>query len=232
MTDRREIERDRLRAKRANPAYRAREKNAQGARQACPVWPLERLAALERANMSLPDLVLVPPARSPHPEIIEAFEIRSWARAYLASVGAMDFHEAVDSLQELAVGNGLVERLGQDGVQDLMASQFEAVRSTFCGEPAADGDHDEACAVDRTEGSPMAEYRLVAHDGVASAAEMQREYDRATRRERLDHGLASSTLEAFRHVRAENDLERIRSWLARRAPDERAQLRSAMVVAR
>jgi hypothetical protein len=183
----------------------------------------------------LPDLVVVPPARSPHPDIVEAFEIRSWARAYLAVVGLMDFHEAVDSLQELAVGNGLVDRLGQDGVQDLMASQFEAVRSTFCGQPAAE---EEACADDlppaiQIESKPMADsYRLVARDGVASAAELQRDYERATRRERADHGLAPSTLDAFKYLLAQNDLERIRSWLARRAPDECAQLRRAMVVAR
>ena len=179
---------------------------------------------------ALPDLVLVPPERSQHPDIVEAFQIRSWARAYLAVVGLMDFHEAVDSLQELAEGNGLVERLGQDGVQTIMASQFEAVRSVYAGQPPATGPDDLPTTAE-TEGPTMAEshHRIVARDGVASAAELQRDYERATRRERVDHGLAPSTPAALKYVLAQNDVEKIRSWLARRAPEEHAELKHAMV---
>jgi hypothetical protein len=59
--------------------------------------------------------------------LIEAFDIRCWARAYLVTAGKMDFHEAVDSLQEAAVDNGLVEQIGQDQVQAIMAAAFDGV---------------------------------------------------------------------------------------------------------
>jgi hypothetical protein len=73
---------------------------------------------IEAARQRLPDISL-----------IEAFEIRSWARAYLVTAGKMAFHEAVDALQEAAIDNGLVEQIGQDQVQAIMASAFESIAS-------------------------------------------------------------------------------------------------------
>jgi hypothetical protein len=173
----------------------------------------------------LPDLVLVPPERSPHPDVVEAFEIRCWARAYLAEVGLMDFHEATDSLQELAESNGLVDRINQDEVQSRMAAAFEAVRGIswdFRGdnhdhvEPAFEADADQS-------------YRTVARDGVSTAAEMQRDQELASRHQRIDGGPAASTVAALEYLIAQNDPARLCAWLAKRPGEERRALKCLVV---
>ncbi len=54
--------------------------------------------------------------------------LRAWARARLWQAGELDLHEAVDTLQAAAVRDGLVAKLGQDRVQEIMAAAFAAVR--------------------------------------------------------------------------------------------------------
>ena len=53
---------------------------------------------------------------------------RAEARAYLWSIGDLDLHEAVDVLQADAERDGLVERIGQDGVQEIIAAAFQSFR--------------------------------------------------------------------------------------------------------
>jgi hypothetical protein len=79
---------------------------------------------LEARDRALEKARAVAPAGARRPTLIEAFEIRAWARAYLVSAGKMSLHEAVDSLQEAAVDNGLVAELGQDRVQGMLADAF------------------------------------------------------------------------------------------------------------
>jgi hypothetical protein len=55
---------------------------------------------------------------------VDAFTIRAEARAALVAAGEMSLHEAVDGLQEAAVGGELVEQIGQDEVQAIMAAAF------------------------------------------------------------------------------------------------------------
>jgi hypothetical protein len=60
---------------------------------------------------------------------LDCFRLRIWARAYLYANGELDLHDAVDQLQETAEASGLVVELGQDRVQQLLASAFsEALR--------------------------------------------------------------------------------------------------------
>jgi hypothetical protein len=59
---------------------------------------------------------------------LEVFELRCWARAYLWSVSQFDLVEAVDELQAAAIRDGLVDELGQDRVQQLLAAAFHQVR--------------------------------------------------------------------------------------------------------
>lgn len=66
--------------------------------------------------------------------------------------------------------------------------------------------------------------RLVAVDGVASAAELQADYEDALRRERAQHGPAASTIAAFNWLIAQNEPRRLKDWLDRHDPDEVAQL--------
>jgi hypothetical protein len=55
----------------------------------------------------------------------EVFEARCWARAWLFGAGEFSLHDAVDPLQEAAVATtGLVELIGQDRVQQILADHF------------------------------------------------------------------------------------------------------------
>jgi hypothetical protein len=68
----------------------------------------------------------------------EVFRACCEARAYLYSIGEYDLHDAVDGLQEHAERHGLIEEIGQDAVQWIMASAFRNARDLVC-EPAARG---------------------------------------------------------------------------------------------
>jgi len=67
-----------------------------------------------------------------HPPIAvdlpEAFKLRCEARALLWAACEIDLHEAVDVLQADAERDGLVELIGQDAVQAIMASAFQSFR--------------------------------------------------------------------------------------------------------
>ncbi len=56
---------------------------------------------------------------------LDGFGLRCWARARLVEHGMMFLQEAVDGLQDVAVSSGLVDLLGQDAVQSIMAKAFE-----------------------------------------------------------------------------------------------------------
>jgi hypothetical protein len=62
------------------------------------------------------------------PSTVEIFTARAEARALLWQAGEFDLHHAVDELQAAAERDGLVEQLGQDGVQQIMAKAFTVVR--------------------------------------------------------------------------------------------------------
>lgn len=58
------------------------------------------------------------------PSAQDVFELRCWARARLWREGEFDLPTAVDELQQAAVDSGLVETIGQDAVQAIMAAEF------------------------------------------------------------------------------------------------------------
>jgi hypothetical protein len=66
----------------------------------------------------------------PSPPITNAkiFKERCEARATLFAIGEYDLHEAVDVLQAAAEASGLVDEIGQNAVQALMAEAFGRVR--------------------------------------------------------------------------------------------------------
>jgi hypothetical protein len=68
----------------------------------------------------------------PHVRVdpLDCFRLRAWARAYLWEIGEYDLHEAVDALQEAAERDGLLEQIGQDAVQAIMAAAFSPYRET------------------------------------------------------------------------------------------------------
>jgi hypothetical protein len=54
----------------------------------------------------------------------DAFRARAETRAMLWHAGEYTLHEAVDGLQAGAEASGLVEHIGQDQVQEVMAVAF------------------------------------------------------------------------------------------------------------
>jgi hypothetical protein len=52
------------------------------------------------------------------------FALRCWARAALVQAGEIDLPEAVDVLQRDAERDGLVDQLGADCIQGIMAGAF------------------------------------------------------------------------------------------------------------
>lgn len=63
-----------------------------------------------------------------NPKNKEIFRERCEARALLWCSGYLELHDAVDVLQFWAVKVGLVNEIGQDAVQRIMADAFEARR--------------------------------------------------------------------------------------------------------
>jgi hypothetical protein len=70
-------------------------------------------------------------ARAPAP--LDVLALRAWARAYLWSIGEYTLQEAVDVLQHDAERDGLLDELGEDGVQQVIADAFA---------PFREGEHD------------------------------------------------------------------------------------------
>jgi hypothetical protein len=62
------------------------------------------------------------------PDPLAVLEARAWARAHLCAAGKFTLHQAVDVLQAWAIAVGLVERIGQDGVQHVIARAFAEAR--------------------------------------------------------------------------------------------------------
>ena len=61
--------------------------------------------------------------------------------------------------------------------------------------------------------------------GVASAADLQRAYDRAIA-QRFRHRLPASTVDALHYVIAQKDPQRLRQFIAGRSTQERKQIRA------
>jgi hypothetical protein len=53
-----------------------------------------------------------------------AFHELASSRAYLWCIGEYELPEAVDALQANAIRTGLIERIGQDEIQRIMAEAF------------------------------------------------------------------------------------------------------------
>jgi hypothetical protein len=69
-------------------------------------------------------LAVQPPQTATGLDLVAAFEARCWARSRLYADGEISLHDAVDKLQADAVSSGLVELIGQDRVQSIMADAF------------------------------------------------------------------------------------------------------------
>jgi hypothetical protein len=68
------------------------------------------------------------PNAQAHADPVEVFTARCEARALLFANGELPLHDAVDQLQNTAVGHGLIDLIGQDAVQAIMGAAFAVVR--------------------------------------------------------------------------------------------------------
>jgi hypothetical protein len=62
---------------------------------------------------------------------VEVFSLRCEVRAFLVAEGEIDLHKAVDGLQASGVRLGLLEEIGQDAVQAIMAKTFAEARAVL-----------------------------------------------------------------------------------------------------
>ena len=95
----------------------------------------ERLAdniqPLRNTQAATQPLVIYAAAAHKHitaPSALDVFIARAEARAILWQAGEFELHDAVDELQAAAERDGLVDWLGQDAIQQILAEAFGAVR--------------------------------------------------------------------------------------------------------
>jgi hypothetical protein len=70
-----------------------------------------------------------PPDPDNCPDQIDVLTLRAWARVLLLAEGEIEsVAEAVDPLQAFAVASGLVDEIGQDAVQQILADAFAPFR--------------------------------------------------------------------------------------------------------
>jgi hypothetical protein len=170
---------------------------------------------------------------------VEAFTALCQARAMLFARGELELHEAVDALQAAAVRAGLVEQLGQDEVQRLMAEAFGRVRdqqhvelierpaskpadeykglsSTFARAcKLADRQHaQEQERINKRAEEFHADIPLIARDGVPSAEALQRAYERRIARRNAQYGIPRSVEQTAEWLRFQtDDPKRLEAWL-------------------
>jgi hypothetical protein len=147
---------------------------------------------------------------------LEVFEARCWARAWLFGAGELTLHEAVDPLQEAAVATGLVELIGQDNVQALIAAAFAPARNDVGDDVTspviADAPHDD---------DPHDDYAGLTH----SFARLCRAADAEHKSKGSSSGapafhIAVSTLAAAEYLTKQNDPAGMYAWLADRSDRE------------
>ena len=60
---------------------------------------------------------------------LSCFIARAEARALLFQCCEFDLHEAVDPLRQAALDDGLIDEIGEDAIQHILANAFRAVRN-------------------------------------------------------------------------------------------------------
>jgi hypothetical protein len=86
---------------------------------------------------------------------VAVFRARASARAHLWANCYYTLHEAVDVLQAAAVATGLVDQLGQDEVQRILAEAFAPYRVEAASLPPSDRVPDELPEPERKSGVPI-----------------------------------------------------------------------------
>jgi|SRR6516164_7900458 hypothetical protein len=165
---------------------------------------------------------------------VEVFGLRCNARARLYATGEIDLQTAVDELQESAELNGLVAAIGQDAVQAIMAAAFSAVQVAEKPAPLPDDQYEglgstfaEACRKADATWHPqhirparLERLRLLMGDDVS----IERAWHELN--ERAPGTVPLATLHAAEYLAfQQDDLQRLKNWLAPRSPEEVAAIR-------
>jgi hypothetical protein len=137
--------------------------------------------------------------------LLETFRARCQATARDYAIGKVDLIMAVDQLHDFAFTRGVVDELGQDVVQTIMAEAFAPVREGVTNIHTLGDDYDGLSAT------------------FARACQLaDAEYARlGIRPSRTDSHLPDSTIAAAEYLVRLNDRDRLRAWLIEHTPVER-----------
>jgi hypothetical protein len=125
--------------------------------------------------------------------LLESFRARCQAAAASYATGQVDLISAVDALQDFAFTRGLVDEIGQDAVQAIMAAAFGPVRDEQPPSDEYEGLSSTFARACKLADAAIAErpvlehIPIVAQHGVPSAEALQRIYERS-----LEHPAAST----------------------------------------
>jgi hypothetical protein len=152
------------------------------------------------------------------PNLQAVFAERCAARALLVNNGVISLHQAVDELQAYAEQSGLIDLIGQDATQDIMAYAFCAVdflpeadeKTGSDEEPVYD---DAADIVRRWElADPRDGWKNTGEPPPPKAVRNSDISGTPTRQPRSH--TPQSTIDAFKYIVRLNEVERLREWLA------------------
>jgi hypothetical protein len=154
---------------------------------------------------------------------IEVLEARSWARARLYAEGKFDLHSAIDVLQDAVAVTGLIDTIGQDQVQVIMAAAFAPLRAAEEGAandtPATIIECEQSVAGD--ESSDDDYEGLSASFARACRIADQQQRSRSKPDERSQNRAAASTIAAAEFLQQQNDPQRLHCWLMAHSQSER-----------
>jgi hypothetical protein len=139
-------------------------------------------------------------------------------QAWFYAEGWISLHTAVDNLQYLAERWGLVDELGQDAVQAIIAEPSAIVRSEAGDEPS-----EYRSAADIVRGWELADPRdCWKHTGETPPPEIVRNSDVSGKpaNTRRPYSTPDSTISAFFFVARQDDADRLARWLADHSADK------------
>jgi hypothetical protein len=170
---------------------------------------------------------------------LDAFKLRSWARAYLWAAGEMELHEAVDGLQKAAETRrpGRAHRPGRSAdhhgrcllsiPRDMQMSTLgQVVTCEVCGcSPCASRSFCRACIEqDRTAARlRKPDHNLPPKWDTMSVIALWSHLNDPRR-----HPLPKSIIDTFEYLVKQREGDRLRAFLAERTPEERRTLKKLL----
>jgi hypothetical protein len=73
-------------------------------------------------------MTAAPAIKEERVDLLDCFRERVEAKAYLVLIGELELIAAVDELHAAAIRDGLIDRIGVDGIQAILADCFGRIR--------------------------------------------------------------------------------------------------------